>query len=297
MDSLRLASVIASVIAAAAASTELAACICPSGGWAVDTIKQVDASTDGSCEVCGDTDTCTPTTTDAGPAVICHYGEALGDCGGAGRRPARLRATVAARAATAAGAYFARIAYLEAASVDAFEILARELRAHGAPRSLVRSAEAARRDEIRHARVTTALAKRFGARPRSPRVAAFAERPLETIARENAIEGCMRETWGALVATWQASAASDPVVRAAMRRIAIDETRHAALAWRVHGWAARRLDAAARRRVERARDRAIERLVAAVTAPAHAEVVRVAGLPDAALAARLVEGFRDALFG
>jgi hypothetical protein len=301
MTSLRLASLIAGVVAGAASTGALVACTCPSGGWAVQTIKLVDGGTDAeadaACEVCGDAADCTPTVTDAGPAVICVYGESFDtECIG-GRRPARLRAPIRARATTAAGRYFARLAHLEAASVDAFEILARELGTHGAPRSLIRSAERARRDEIRHARVATALAARFGAEPRAPRVARGAERSLEAITRENAVEGCVRETWGALVATWQARAAEDRRVRAAMTRIAIDETRHAALAWRVHRWACRRLDPVARRRVERSRDRALAALVASAKAPAPPELVRVAGLPDAAVAERLVEGFRDALFG
>src|SRR3989442_1726027 len=52
------------------------------------------------------------------------------------------------------GGYFATMASLEAASVGAFRALRTELRAHGAPRALVRAAERAARDEIRHARMT-----------------------------------------------------------------------------------------------------------------------------------------------
>jgi len=56
---------------------------------------------------------------------------------------------------------------------------------------------------------------------------------LVDVALENAVEGCVRETYGALIATRQAEAASDPVVRRAMRKIAADETAHAALSWDV----------------------------------------------------------------
>ena len=52
-------------------------------------------------------------------------------------------------------------------------------------------------------------------------------RELEAIAIENAVEGCVRESFGALLATWQAKTAGDARVRAAMKRIARDETRHA----------------------------------------------------------------------
>ena len=80
-----------------------------------------------------------------------------------GRLPACLREEDDAGNPRAVGEYLARVAYLEAAAVDAFAILAAELRAHGAPRSLVRSARriarpthsrsrASSRDEV-HARI------------------------------------------------------------------------------------------------------------------------------------------------
>ena len=42
-----------------------------------------------------------------------------------------------------------------------------------------------------------------------------------------------RETWAALLAQHQAEHARDPLVRAAMKSIALDEARHAALAWTI----------------------------------------------------------------
>ena len=88
----------------------------------------------------------------------------------------------------------------------------------------------------------SALARRFGGAVDAPRVAARAVRSLEELAVENAAEGCARETFGALVATWQARAAGNPLVRGVMARIARDETRHADLAWAVDGWARGRLE-------------------------------------------------------
>jgi hypothetical protein len=55
----------------------------------------------------------------------------------------------------------AEAAWLEAASVDAFRVLRLELRAHSAPRRLLRAASRAARDERRHARAAGALARRF----------------------------------------------------------------------------------------------------------------------------------------
>jgi hypothetical protein len=180
------------------------------------------------------------------------------------------------------------MARLEAASVDAFRHLRRELIAHQAPRRLVRAAERAARDEIRHARVTRALAHRYGAIAADPRVAPSGIRDLETIARENAVEGCVHEAFGALVASWQAKVASDPVIRAAMARIAIDETRHAALAFQVGAWLAGRLDALARARVDAARRGAIDTLV--VRAKEAPSALRAPlGLPTARQSRDLVD--------
>jgi hypothetical protein len=120
-----------------------------------------------------------------------------------GRRPAGLL-VAQAPVREGLGALFARIARLEAASVPAFERLEEELRAFGAPAALLAGCRRAARDEIRHARTMTALARRHGAEPEVPVLSAIAPRDLETIARENAVEGCVRETYGALVATHQA---------------------------------------------------------------------------------------------
>jgi len=162
------------------------------------------------------------------------------------------------------GETLARAAWLEAASISAFRRLARELRAHGAPRELVDAARACARDEARHARTMARLARAHGAAIERVRVEDVGERDLESIARENAVEGCVGETYGALLAVWQAEHASDPDVRAAMREIAPDETRHAALAWAIAAWADARMSEDARARVRRARDEAVRALAADV---------------------------------
>jgi hypothetical protein len=194
-----------------------------------------------------------------------------------GRRPAGLLPSPPG-SGTALGAHFAEMARLEAAAVDAFHHLRRELIAHRAPRRMVKAAERAARDEIRHARMTRALAKRYGGGVVAPRVELRPVRSLEAIAMENAVEGCLREAFGALVAHWQASAAADPVIRAAMARIARDETRHAALAFEVDSWVRGRLARAAQARVAVVRDRAFRELTAD-EAEAPAALRRAIGLP------------------
>ncbi len=150
------------------------------------------------------------------------------------------------------GCQLSEMAELEAASVPAFERLARELAFHGAPDRLVRQARAAMRDEVRHARVMRGLATRYGQVPREIEVPPLPVRSLPAIARENAIEGCVREAYGALVATYQAECAA-PELRAAFRAIAADERRHAALAEDVHAWITGALDGAAQAELAGAR--------------------------------------------
>jgi hypothetical protein len=210
-----------------------------------------------------------------------------------GRRPTRERG-LAARDGSA-GDFFARCSWLEAAAVHAFRRLARELTAHGAPRRLVSRARVAARDEIRHTRDTAAIARRFGGRPRRPAARALPVRGLEAVARENAIEGCVRETYGALVAMWQAERASDPAVARALARIARDEARHASIAWQVAEWAHPRLGAAAQARVERARRNALADLRAEIAAEPPHDVVQRAGVPTAAQAACLLDALEHSV--
>ena len=183
--------------------------------------------------------------------------------------------------------HFENAAALEAASVLAFRRLARELAAHGAPSSLVSRALASARDEVRHARVVGCLAEEHGGRRRGVRRTTLPVRALDEIAVENAIEGCVRETFGALVASWQGVAAATPSVRATMRAVGRDEERHAELAWDVARWAEPRLGPAARRRLARARRAAVAELERGLAVETPEPLVRVAGLPTRAVAQKL----------
>ncbi|NMO16758.1 ferritin-like domain-containing protein [Pyxidicoccus fallax] len=189
------------------------------------------------------------------------------------------------------GALFARMAWLEAASVPAFLRLARELKAHGAPEVLVRAARRSAGEEVRHTRAMTALARRHGASAPEVELAPFPTRSLEDMLVENAKEGCVRETFGAVVAGWQARAAEDARVREEFERIAEDELRHAELAWAVDAWAAELLTPEARQRVRDARREAFEELkhLLARQEP-DATLVRQAGIPSRDAALQLLGG-------
>jgi hypothetical protein len=207
-----------------------------------------------------------------------------------GRRPEGLvsRGVVEGRV-SALGALFARMAHLEAASVPAFERLAEELANHGAPARLVRAARRSASDEVRHMRAMRALAQRYGAPIPPLQVEPFGPRPLAALALENAVEGCVRETFGALVAGWQARCALDPEVRRALGHIAPDELRHAELSWAIDAWASRRLSASEREHLREARHEALRTLARSVAQDKPVEAfIRWAGMPSPEAARMLV---------
>jgi len=112
------------------------------------------------------------------------------------------------------------------------------------------------------------------------------DRSLEEVVRENVVEGCVRETYAALVAEHQSRTASHLPLRRAMKRIARDESRHAALAWSVHEWAMPRLDRRARARITGARAAAERELVATV-ANVSPVLSTVLGIPQGTFAVAL----------
>jgi hypothetical protein len=225
-------------------------------------------------------------------AEECHLPEILEPISfGHGRRPEGFPTSVTRP--TTEGEWFAEIARLEAASVPAFERLARELEAHGAPRRLVRMARRSMRDEIVHTRMATALARRHGAKPRFARTGKLPVRSLARVAIENAVEGCVSETLGAVIATYQARTAHDPRIRRAFDRIARDETRHAELALSVFAWAEEILPSHSRSRMRAALHDAVARIDAREIAN---EDLRVLGLPDVAAAERMIAKMRELLW-
>jgi hypothetical protein len=232
-------------------------------------------------------DGCQPATAPQGSVTECHVRLV---CFSTGRRPSSLVAGRSSAGGHPVGKLFAEAARLEAASITAFRIFGRELLDHGAPPHLVTAADHAASDEIEHARVTAALARRYGAMPEAPRFTESPEtRTLEEFARENAIEGCVREAYGALMAAWQGQHAQDPAIRRAMTRIGEDEFRHANLALGTATWADGLLSRASRARIGVAREEAVDALrQEQVTYSLECEVA--AGMPPPQIAKALVGG-------
>jgi hypothetical protein len=209
-----------------------------------------------------------------------------------GRRPAGL-ARASARGPEL-GRYLAASAHLEAASVVAFKRLTLELRAHGAPPALVTRARQSAREEVRHARTMGRLARRAGGRVPRVEVDESPSRGLEALAAENATEGCVRETYGAALAAYQAAHAADHQLREALATIAVDESGHAQLAWDIALWAEAGLDGGGRERVHQDQRAAINALkVELASDPA---VGAGLGLPDARQAHLILQTFERELW-
>ncbi len=211
------------------------------------------------------------------------------DWGCVGRRPAGLMAARACNGSSPVGAFFADVARLEASAVVAFDIMIEELLALGAPEGLVAAAREAREDEVRHERSMGAIAQRYGAEPVCPEIDPPRARSRFEIALENAVEGCVRETFGALVGAHQAMRASDPVVAHAMQSVADDEIKHAELSWAIAAWLEPQLTTEERLRIERARRDAIVSLRSQAAAELDPTLIDLAGMPSGAVAVGMVD--------
>ena len=231
-----------------------------------------------SCYLSEDTNTAT--------AVTARVSWTVGPMCVGGRRPAGYAASLVD--GRSVGGFLAEQARLEAASVRAFLELAHALAFHGAPSALVQACRAAAGDEIVHAVLIGRLARAFGVTPIIDDAPPASLPALEALARANAVEGCIRETWGAAVATWQAHASSHPAIRAAMRQIAPDETKHANLSDAIHQWAMQQLDSDARERVGIARAIALAELANSLECAVPECLVDIAGLPPKHIATLLL---------
>ena len=213
------------------------------------------------------------------------------DClGGSGRRPNGLLRASTPRATSAVGAWFATMAHGEAASVHAFVRMREELVRFGAPRALIEGATRAIEDETRHARMMNGQAARHGAIAEAARVRRRRPRSIDAMALENAVEGCIRETFGALVLRFQSVHASDPTLRRFFARIAADETRHAALSAEVARWIDERLGTKARARVASAKRSAIRSLERSIRSRTPSALDQAVGQPAPVVALALLAG-------
>jgi hypothetical protein len=144
--------------------------------------------------------------------------------------------------------HWARMAQMEHASIAAFARFSLDLLALGAPANLVAEAARAMGDEQRHATRCFALASAHAGRALGPDALSIdgsvVMPTLESVLETTLLEGCIGELVAACEARESASVARDPFVRRTLSEIAVDESRHATLAWRFLGWAIERGGAA-----------------------------------------------------
>jgi hypothetical protein len=205
-----------------------------------------------------------------------------------GRRPVGLLSVPSARTSPL-GDYYASIAHLEGAAVLAFDAMERELKRFGAPPALQLRAQRARADEERHYNQMAAMALREGTTVPCVRARPVDDRSLLEAALENAIEGCVREAWGALSAHYQAATAAEADARQLWHDIARDESEHAELSLALHDWFMLQLTTDEQKLVEAAMQRArLELRAELLLGPApHPAVAHHAGAPEPARAAAL----------
>jgi hypothetical protein len=95
----------------------------------------------------------------------------------------------------------------------------------------------------------------------------------------------VRETFGALVARFQACTSEDAQIAGAMGAIAVDEAEHAALAWDLDAFFTARLDARGRARRTRAMRRALAEVREEIERSGDTpELTRMAGMPSREIA-------------
>ena len=139
-------------------------------------------------------------------------------------------------------AHWLALARGEHASVAAFARFIAMLQRHAAPAQLIREAIAAAADEVRHTELALDLASRVAGRRLELGALAIDDALTDIDDLRAAVcaavrEGCIDETLAAHEALCLARVAEDAQVVAVLERIAADEARHAALAWRFVAWA------------------------------------------------------------
>lgn len=162
----------------------------------------------------------------------------------------------------AALSFYSSLAALEHASIASFSRFSLQLLALGAPAALLREAHAAALDEIEHARFGYAMASALAGEALGPDKLPEALAPLgvgiDSFVAALVFEGCVGETLGAAEAREASRIAAEGALRGALSRIAEDEERHAALAWRTLWWALDTFGEGARLAAEEAFDAAFQ---------------------------------------
>ena len=140
----------------------------------------------------------------------------------------------------AIGHAWLRDAQSEHASIAAFARLSLQLMHLGAPLHLVVESQQASLDEARHTEFCLEQSTSYlGPLPELRRIDmrdALSELSLRELLVSNIIEGCIGETLAAARARAQSIVTKDEGLARSLRKLSVDEERHAALAWKILGW-------------------------------------------------------------
>ena len=154
--------------------------------------------------------------------------------------PAPRTADLDASAREIVAAHWLDVAALEHASIASFARFTLELLALGAPSHLLADAQRAGLDEVEHAKLAYAIAGAYASRQLGPDGLDLTAVPVRSdrreVIRSLVAEACIGETLGVAEAIELASAVADPAIARIHARIALDEQRHAELAWRTLAW-------------------------------------------------------------
>ncbi|MGZ3454269.1 MAG: ferritin-like domain-containing protein [Polyangiales bacterium] len=211
-----------------------------------------------------------------------------------GRRPAGLQDGEEVACADPVADALSEMARIEAASVHAFRRLETALARLDAPSQLRARARSAARDEIRHARIVSRLARERGGARKRVRIER-AEVTTFDLALENAVEGCVKETLGVAYLAHQAAHGEDEGLRAMAAALYEDELAHATLSWDLVALFDAHLDSAQKQAVRAAQARALEEVVDEAS-NLDPTVRRAFGIPSGAVVKRMVEELRGTLY-
>ncbi len=169
-------------------------------------------------------------------------------------------------------AHWLRAGALEHASIASFARFALQLLSMGAPADLVVATQRAMGDEIEHAKICYAIARTYGGEASGPAALPASTAPISSDVRAIATalveEGCIGEALAAAEAAILADRCEVPEVARALRRLAEDERRHAALAYRCLAWMASVHPDVVRDVVERSLAEPVEQAVGGPAPPA-----------------------------
>ena len=194
------------------------------------------------------------------------------------------------------GQYLADMTAMETAAITAFYNLSLELEAYDAPAELIARAQQAVLEETRHSEMAALLAASFDAEMPEVTVDDFCLRSLYEIALENAVEGCVNETFAAACGLWQSEYAQLDVFRKVIGHITEEEMGHAALSWEIHQWIMPQLSELQQEQIRVAQAEAVESLVSDFKQESNPVLQQAFGLPTKDDAARLFAQLKNSVW-